>query len=81
MLLDPLEEQFHSPTRAVQVRDRLGSELEIVRQQGDPLAGFDVYDPEAAKCLRIALRRQWPGERDGLVADQPGRSIDGDSGA
>ena len=47
MLLDPLEEQLHLPTAAIQLGDRQGGQDEVVGQEDQPLAGLRIVESDA----------------------------------
>jgi hypothetical protein len=72
MLLDPLEEQLHLPALAVQSRDQLGLEREVVGQKRDPLATL-VFDHHAAQYRWIVLVRVEHCQHARLIADHAGR--------
>ncbi len=49
VLLDPLKEQFHLPTRPVEVGDRLGRQFQIIGQENVMLAGLGIAVADAAQ--------------------------------
>ena len=67
VLLDPLEEQLDLPALAVQVRDQLGFEREVVGQKRDPFAVL-VLGHHAAQRRWIVLAGSEYRQHAGLVA-------------
>src|SRR6266850_2673075 len=77
MLLDPFEKQFHTPAQPVQLGDRECRQCKVVREEYEPLAGFGVVELDAAQRCLEAFARVKAGEDYGLVADEPGGSVNG----
>ena len=67
MLLDPLEKQLHLPALAVQVRDQLGFEREVVGQKRNALAVF-VFGHHASQSGWVVFARIENCQHTGLVA-------------
>ena len=77
MLLDPLEEQLHLPSAAVQLGNRQCWQDEVVRQEHEPPAGLRVVEPNASQWRLEVLAGVEAGQDDRLVADEPGTPIHG----
>src|SRR5665213_3502583 len=76
MLLDPLEEQLDLPAQTVELGDGEGGQREVVGEKDQPLAGLGVLEPDTSQRRGEAFLRVEAGERDGLVADEAGASVD-----
>ena len=68
MSLDPFEEQFYSPTQAVDIRYGLGLEVKVVGQEKKSFVSFGVEVPYSAEGFGIILFGLRSGQRDDLVA-------------
>jgi len=55
MLLNPFEEQFHLPTRPVQIGNRQSGQRELIGQKGEPLGFLGIEIANAANGVRIVL--------------------------
>jgi hypothetical protein len=75
MLLDPAKEQFDLPSTSVNIRDCQCRQGEIVAQEHEPLARFEVAVDDATQGFGVELRRQWTAQDDCLVATQPRRLV------
>ena len=75
MLLDPFEKQFHLPAITVQVGDGQSGACDVVGQKDERLAGHRVAVFDAAQRLRIIRRCPDAGQHDGLIAQDPRRSV------
>lgn len=76
VLLDALEEQLDLPSSLVDVRDRSGSELEVVRQEDIRFAclGIDVSDaPEPAGIFSAGIEA---GKSDFVIGGNAGGCSD-----
>ena len=71
MLLDPLEEQLHLPALAVQGRDQLREQDEVVGQNGEPFP-VDVGDHDATQRRRMLFARRVHRQHTGLIAEHVG---------
>src|SRR6202035_681061 len=76
MLLDPLEEQLDLPAQTVELGDGEGGQREVVGEKDQSLAGLGILEPDTSQRRGEALVRVEAGERDGLVADEAGASVD-----
>src|SRR5262249_832946 len=76
VLLDPLEEQLDVPAAAIQVRDCLCWQYEVVGQKNQPLLPFWVEESDAAQTLGVSLHRVEPLQQDRLIALNAGRFVD-----
>ena len=76
MLLDPFEEQLDLPAQTVELGDGEGGQCEVVGEKDQSLAGLGILEPDTSQRRGEALVRVEPGERDGLVADEAGASVD-----
>ena len=70
MLLDPLEEQFDLPAAFVKGADGQRRQVEVVAQEGQPLAAVGAFEADAAQMIWIVLRGVKAVQRNGLVANQ-----------
>ena len=70
MLLDPSEKQFDLPPTSVDVRDRHRRQVEIVAQEDESLARFDVAMYHSPQGLGVVSRCQWASQKDRLIATQ-----------
>ncbi len=77
MLLDPLEEQFHPPSVAIQFGDSEGRQIEIVGKKDEQLVVFNVVELHSPQVDRIVLAGMGASEPDGLIAAQAGCLVDG----
>jgi len=68
VLLDPLEEQLHLPALAIQLRDQLRLEREVVGQKCDAFVRL-VLDHHAAQCGWIVLAGIEHRQHTRLIAD------------
>ncbi len=69
MLLDPLEEQLDLPAALIELVDGVRRQLGLVRQENQRLAGFRVFEPDAAQVGGIILAGLDTVQRDGLAGD------------
>ena len=76
MLLDPFEEQLDLPAQTVELGDGKGGQREVVGEKDQSLAGLGILEPDTSQRRGEALVRVEAGERDGLVADETGASVD-----
>lgn len=76
MLLDPLEEQLDLPAQTVELGDSEGGQREVVGEKDQPLSGLGVLEPDTSQRRGETFLRVEAGERDGLVADEAGASVD-----
>jgi hypothetical protein len=76
VLLDPFVEQLDLPTTAIQLRNGLCWQVEIVAEKYQNIAGLGVSQFDAAQLVWIELSRNRAGQYNRLIADQPGFSID-----
>ena len=77
MLLDPTEEQLHSPTSLVESRNGQSWQNSVVGQKEEIVAVLGIEIVNAAQGGRIMGRRGYPGEDNRLVGSQPRRWVDG----
>lgn len=77
VLLDPFEEEFDSPTGAIELGDGEGGEVEVVGEEDESAAVFVVVEGDASERFGVELRRARPGENDGLIAAESGGLVDG----
>jgi hypothetical protein len=68
MLFDPLEEQLDLPALAIQLRNQLGFEREVVRQKRDSLACL-VFGHDTAQRSGIVLAGIQNSQHAGLIAN------------
>jgi len=75
VLLDAFEEQFDLPAGLVDVRDRAGSELEVIRQKNVCLAGLWVHVTDASQFAGILLSGIEPSESYLVIGSNTGGSV------
>ena len=75
MLLDPLEEQFDLPARLVERTDGGSRQGKVVGQEDERLVGLGVFEADAAQMDRVVAAAVVTDQRDGLVAEDAGRSV------
>ena len=71
MLLDPLEEQFHLPSVAIEVGNGHCWDGEIVARKVECLPGFPIPILHPAQRLRVVFLRVRAGQDDRLIAQAP----------
>ena len=69
MLLDPFEKQLHLPAALVERADGCRWQRKVVGQEHQRLAGFRVFEADAAQRLRVILLGVNPIQRNRLIAD------------
>ena len=68
VLLDPLKEQFHLPTRLVKAGDRLGRQFQMIGQENAMLAGLGIAAADTTQWNGALSGCFGAGEHDALVA-------------
>src|SRR4030095_12020293 len=76
VLLDPLEEQLDVPAAAIQVRDCVCRQYEVVGQKNQPLLPFWGEESDDAPTLGVSLHRVEPLQQDRLIALNAGLFVD-----
>src|SRR6266478_148445 len=76
MLLDPFEKQLDLPPATIKLGDGECRQDKIVGEKHQPLAGVGVFESDTTQGGVEVLARVEAGEHDGLIANQPGASID-----
>ena len=76
MLLYPFEKNFDLPAAAIKLGDGERRQGEVVGQEYERLGTFGILVTNAAQWRLESLARVKAGEEDGLIADQPGSTID-----
>ena len=71
VLLYPFEIQIYLPPCLINIRNRLGSQLEVVGQKNIVFAGFRITITGTTQLNGTFLCRLGTDEFDGLVAAQP----------
>ncbi len=65
-----------SASETVELGDGEGGQREVVGEKDQSLAGLGILQPDTSQRRGEALVRVEAGERDGLVADEAGASVD-----
>src|SRR6202049_2951774 len=75
MLLDPLEEQLDLPAALVEGANRGGRQGEVVGEEDQGLGRLGVVEADTPQMVGIMLAGIVTIERDGLIADDAGRTV------
>ena len=76
VLLDPFEEEFDTPAGAIELGDGEGGQVEVVGEEDEFAAVFDIGEGDAAERFGVEAGGADPGECDRLVAAESGGLID-----
>lgn len=76
MLLDPLEKQFHLPSRLVESANVGFLQSEVVGQKHQRFAGIGIFEANTAQMFGIILVDFDAGKHNGLIADDARVAID-----
>ena len=68
VLLNPLKEQFHLPTRPVKVGNRLGRQFKIIGQENVMLTSIGIEVADATQWDGVLSGCFDAGEHDALIA-------------
>ena len=77
VLLDPFEEKFDLPTVFVECCNCQRRQDKVVGQEYEYLATLDIFESNVPQVLGVMLGGAKPVEQDRLIANNPGRLIDG----
>ena len=75
MLLDPLEEQLDLPSALVKGADGRGRQTELIGEEHQGFARLGIAQADAPQVFGVMLAGVVTVERDGLIADDPGRPV------
>ena len=79
VLLDPFEEEFDPPAGAIEVGDGEGGQVEVVGEEDEFAAVFDVVEGDAAERFGVEAGGADPGECHRGIAAESGGLVDGSS--
>ena len=77
VLLDPFEEQLHTPSRLVEEGDDPRAKEEVVGEEHESPVGFDIEVGDPPQGFGVVGGGIHSGREDGLIAAQSGRPVHG----